>query len=282
MNGCIALSVAFLLLPWHAVAQEITATMLEGKVWVIRGAGVLPCAEGMRLRQGDILESKAPGFAQLEFHGGTIAAIGPASRVYLFRAGASGADVVLLSGWLKSETAANGSESRYNTAHLGAATKDGTFVLHAAQNGAEVFVESGAGTVAEVSAKANLGHTLKAKSGEFFTRKSGKNVVTSDRPDPAFLEAMPPAFRDTFPSRLSRFQGKKPPEPRVDHEVSYAEIQPWLTMGQAWRAGFVKRFKTRLKDPEFRRGVEEHLSEHPEWDVILHPEKYPDAKQGGY
>jgi hypothetical protein len=281
MNPTIAWLLAVLLFPQFMVAQEATATLLEGTVWVIRGATVLQCAEGMRLRQGDMLETMTPAFAQLEFSGGTIAAIGPASRAFLFRATGTGGDLVLLSGWLKGETSAKGGPFRYSTPLLGGSTKDGTFVLHTSQSGAEIFVESGSGTISEVTPQGSLGHTVNVKSGEFFTRKSGKNVATAARADDPFLTSMPPAFRDTLPSRLARFQGKKPSTPRADHEVTYAEIQPWLTMGQAWRVGFVERFKSRLKDADFRQSIEDHLSNHPEWDKELHPEKYPDAKQEG-
>jgi hypothetical protein len=88
---------------------------------------------------------------------------------------------------------------------------------------------------------------------------------------------MPQAFRDTLPSRLARFAGKSV-EPKADHQVTYAEIQSWLTMPSAWRRGFVDRFEPRLRDPEFRKQLELHVAEFPEWDPILHPEKkQPDA-----
>jgi hypothetical protein len=283
MNFGITFLIAFLLLPWQAMAQGITMTLLEGKVWVIRGTSVLPCSEGMRLLQGDILETTTAGFAQVEFNGGTIAALGPASQGFVFRAGGTGGELVLLSGWLKGETSAKDGPFRYLTTHLGAATRDGTLVIHASPNGAEIFVESGSGTVSEMSPQAMTGHSVSAKSGQFLSRKSGKNVVVGARPDGAFLELLPPAFRDTLPSHLVAFQGKKAPSsPRGDHEVTYPEIQPWLTIGEAWRGGFVERFKPRLKDPDFRRAVEEHLHDHPEWDLVLHPENYPNTKQGAH
>ena len=94
------------------------------------------------------------------------------------------------------------------------------------------------------------------------------------RPTPAFIDGMPTAFRDTLPSRLAHFQGK-PAEPKLLHAVSYAEAEPWLTMPAGWRRGFVERFESRLKDPEFRRQLEVRLNQYPEWDPILHPEKHP-------
>ncbi len=263
MGSAITFLLAFLLLPWPLVAQDTTATLLDGTIWVIRGATMLQCVEGMKLRPGAswrvrLLDSRS------------WSSVGaPSQRSDLpagcLRAAANGGDFVLLSGWLKGETSSKGGAFRYNTTLLGAGTKDGTFVLHSSPGGAEIFVESGSGTIAEMSSQGSTGHAVSVRSGQFLTRKSGKNVATGPRPDAAFLESMPQAFRDTLPSRLSKFQGKKPPAPRADHEVSYAEVQPWLTIGQAWRGGFVERFKPRLKDPDFRRAVEDHLTDHPEW-----------------
>jgi hypothetical protein len=56
--------------------------------------------------------------------------------------------------------------------------------------------------------------------------------------------------------------------------VTYSEIQPWLSIGQTWRRGFVERFQPRLKDAGFRRALEDHLTNYPEWDPVLHPEKH--------
>jgi hypothetical protein len=85
---------------------------------------------------------------------------------------------------------------------------------------------------------------------------------------------MPVSFRDVLPPRLPRFAGKKAPEPKHDHDVSYAEVERWLALAPAWRRGFVERFKPRLGDSSFRQSIEDHLAALPEWDPILPPEKY--------
>jgi hypothetical protein len=100
---------------------------------------------------------------------------------------------------------------------------------------------------------------------------AGKGINVADRPDSSFVEPMPHQFRDTFSSLLSHFSGK-PPEPKRDHEVTYSEIQPWLTIGKAWRKGFVNRFQPCLNDPAFRKALDAHLKDHPEWGPVLHPE----------
>ena len=57
------------------------------------------------------------------------------------------------------------------------------------------------------------------------------------------------SFRYVSPL-LSRFTGK-PQQPKRDHEVTFAEIEPWLTINQAWRRGFVKRFEVASMTPRF-------------------------------
>jgi hypothetical protein len=281
MKRVLALLALFLSFPLSARTQEAgTLTLVEGALRLIRGTIVLQAVEGMRLRPGDIFESSDPGFAQLEFPGGAVVALGPSSRLLLLNARAGrgqtaspAVELVLLSGWLKGEINSNAGAYRYATPALAATSREGSVVLHAAAN-TEIFVESGSSAIALVTPEGNLGSSSSAKAGQFFSRRAGKNVITSPRPDPGFVTSMPSPFRDTLPSRLSRFAGKREAEPRRDHEVTYPEIQPWLTIGHTWRRGFVQRFEPRLNDAEFRKGIEAHLGEFPEWDRILHPEKY--------
>jgi hypothetical protein len=293
MNG-LGIALALLLLPVPAAVQGVgTVTLLEGPLRVIRGASVVQGTEGMRLRQGDILESSDKGLVQLEFNGGSIVALGPSTRVYILRhdghgatAGAGGsvaanatpgAELILLSGWLKGESSATAGLYRYATPILAATTGNGTVLVHEAGAACDVFVESGSAMVGEVGPDGGVRQGTAAKAGQFFSRSSGKAVTSSSRPNAAFLDEMPHPFRDTLPSRLARFTGK-PAEPKADHAVSYAEVEPYLRMTPAWRRGFVDRFETRLKDAEFRKQLESHLAEHPEWDKILHPEKHPESR----
>src|ERR1700740_1036090 len=108
--GLALLLLSLLPLQPRALAQEIaTLTMVEGPLRLIRGTTVLQGAEGVRLHAGDILETSPSGFVQAEFVGGTVAALGPSTRVFVFRVSGSGgkrgdaSQLVLLSGWLKGE-----------------------------------------------------------------------------------------------------------------------------------------------------------------------------------
>jgi len=272
MNAVLTLLLLCLVQPLVVAAEEIgTLTLVEGPLHVIRGTTVLQGAEGVKLHQGDIVESSNPGFAQLELRGGVVVALGPSTRVFFVSHAAKNTEMFVLDGWLKAETGPNAGRYRYSSPFLAATTTDGTVVLHVLGEGADIFVESGSAGISKVSPEGNVGISGAARAGQFFSRHAGQGINISPRPSSAFVEPMPRPFRDTLPSRLSRFSGK-PPEPRRDHEVTYSEIQPWLTIGQSWRKGFIDRFQPRLKDAEFRKALEAHLKDHPEWDPILHPE----------
>lgn len=268
------------LLPIPAAAQDVgTITFLEGSLRLIRGTSVYSGAEGERLRQGDMLESSEKGFAQLEFIGGGIVVIGPSSHAYIFRHGlggkpgndGAGGELVLLSGWLKALSGEHSGSYRYASPLLAATTRNGTVVMQSSESGCDLFVESGSAAIGEVSAGGLAGKTTTGPAGQFYSRRPGKGVVSASRPSAAFLDAMPRAFRDDLPSRLAHFKGK-PAEPKAQHAVSYAEIQAWLTMPSEWRKGLVERFEPRLKDPEFRKQLEAHAAEYPEWEPALHQE----------
>lgn len=275
------------LLPLPAASQDVgSVTFLEGSLRIIRRTAVLQVSEGTRLRQGDIIETSDKGFAQLEFAGGAIVALGPSSRGYVLReamggktgTNATGAELVLLSGWLKGQSDAHAGSYRYESPLLAATTGNGVVVVHSNENGCDIFVEAGTATIGEVSPNGNVGKPIPGTTGQFFSRRPGKSITNSSRPSAAFIEAMPPSFRDALPSRLAHFT-VKPPEPKVQHQVSYVEIQAWLTMPSAWRRGLANRFEPRLRDPEFRKQLEAHLGESPEWVPILHPESTPQQSQ---
>lgn len=267
MNRALLL-LALLLLPLTGAAQEIgTFTLVEGSPRLIRGSTVLRASEGVRFQNNDIVETGSPGFVQAEFASGSIVAIGPSTRVLIHSSAGKGAELVVMGGWLKGENPPNGGGYRFSSSPIGAASKAGAVILHSTAPDGELYVEAGTATVTESG-----GHPIAAKAGQFFTRRSGKFAVAA-RPDGPFVQGMPQPFRDTLPSRLPHFAGKKPAEPKHDHDVTYAEVEPWLKMG-AWRRSFEERFQPRLKDPEFRKAVESHIAEYPEWDRVLHPEKY--------
>jgi hypothetical protein len=259
------------------VAQAIgTITLVESELHVIRGATVFVGMQGARINRGDMFETGARGVTQLEFGTGTVIALGPSSRLLLFNYSGSQAEFVLLSGWLKGEIDPKSGSYQFDTPLLAGMTKQGNLVVHSGQDSSDIFVESGAASLGQVTAAGSASQLRPAKAGDFFTRQAGKNLTPAARPSAAFVDAMPMPFRDTLPPHPLK---GKAPELSHGHEIDYAQLRPWLMMPSRWRKELVPRFESRLRDPAFREQLAAHLQEYPEWDPVLHPEKYPNKSQ---
>ena len=94
--------------------------------------------------------------------------------------------------------------------------------------------------------------------------------TASQRAPKAFVDTLPRHFVDPLPTLAARIKSK--PALVVDHEITYAEAEPWLAGRD--RATFEKRFASRLRDPAFRAAVRPSLARYPTWDRMLNPEKY--------
>jgi hypothetical protein len=234
----------------------------------------------MSLNKGDILESSDRAFVQLEFTSGAIIALGPSSRLYILQdsAGATNSeqtlalDGAMLSGWFKIESASGMRLYRYRTPLLAGTSTGGNLVVRSSPDECEVFLETGALSVADVNPNGISGAPKAGKAGQFFSRRKGAAGATLARPSSDFLEGMPRQFRDTLPPRMARYAGTSI-EPKTGRPVSYEEISYWLTSPPAWRKGLPERFAPRLVAPEFRKQIELHVKEFPEWEPILHPKE---------
>jgi hypothetical protein len=282
----LVLALLLIALPHPPRGQGVgRVTLLEGSLQVIRGTTVFQGVEGMNVKQGDIIESSEVAFVQLEFVGGAVVALGPSSRLYILPQAAGGSsertvamDMVVLNGWLKHEAAGDKGSYRYRTPELAVTTNAGTVVFRSGPNAADIFVESGSASIAEVSQNGNLGATVPAKVGQFFSRLKGAGVTNLERPSASFLDSMPKQFRDTLPPRQARLP-EKAVEPKAEHPVSYAEIEHWLMAPSSWRRGLAERFAPRLADPDFRRQIELHERDLPDWGPVLHPKTPSESPQ---
>lgn len=283
----LVLTLLLFALPYPPTGQGIgLVTLLEGSLQVIRGTTVFQGAEGMNIRQGDIIESSEGAFVQLEFASGAVVALGSSSRLYILPQAAGGTsaentpavDLIMLDGWLKHEAVAGKGSYRYRTPQLAVTPSGGTVVIRSSPNACEIFVESGPASIGEVSQSGNSGPTAPARVGQFFSRAKGAGITSLDRPSPAFLESMPKQFRDTLPPRKARFS-EKAVEPKAEHPVSYAEIERWLMIPSSWRRGLADRFAPRLADASFRKQIEQHAHDLPDWEPVLHPKKSSESPQ---
>lgn len=204
---------------------------------------------------------------QLETAKGTIANLGGEALVLV----SAGKDTSILltvrTGWLKLVAKPPGALVR--TSLFDAALDEAIIVMRVVADAAEVFVEAGGGRLNEPAAPPR-----ELKRGEFLRKFTGTPLVVSGGVPKTFVDSLPRAYLDPLPVLAPRLKSR--PALVADHEVTYAEAEPWLTGRD--RATFEKRFVTRLKDPAFRKAADANISRYPLWDRILHPEKYQPKK----
>ncbi len=251
------------------------ATIIDGRVRLLHDTTWYKVVPGARVRQGDVLEVVDTAQVQVELGAGGTFYLGGPGTLYAASLPIAGdkltGGIVLdvASGWLKlAAKATTGARLQFSGALLD--TTDAIVVVHVTPEASEFFMESGSAKVTPIDAGGKPGPAVDATAGEYRGR-SGERAfrVEGHAPQP-FVTAMPRPLRDPLPSLASRY--KVAPTLVAEREITYAEAEPWLA--GPYRRVFLKQFAPRLRDRDFRAGVEAHIARYPEWDRILHPEKY--------
>jgi hypothetical protein len=148
---------------------------------------------------------------------------------------------------------------------------DAIVVASVEPNSIRLFVEGGSVRVSQPATRGKETAARDARAGEFWSRTGERPIVVEPRPPAPFVAAMPRAMRDALPLLASRYATASPPPP-PGAEVTFDEAEPWLV--GPYRRTFVRRLTPRLADPAFRGAVEARIAAYPEWDRVLHPQKY--------
>jgi TonB family protein len=257
------------------VSSSAVVSVAEGAPFsLIRGTVKYAAVRAVDLVPGDLIESSSNSLLILEFRSGSavgaVVGIGPSTRAYWME---HPHDVVLamLSGWIKvdSTSSAPSASLKVQGTRLGAATNNGSYIVHAGESADEIFHESGTMTL-WIQKPDGTGVGRESRPNEFASRTGAGEVHAQPRLSTDFTSAMPPAFRDPLPAGLAaQLRGKA--EPKFVRDVAYEDVSDWLGSPKEWRKDFPSRFLSRLKDPVFLHALEIHLSVHPEWDHLVHP-----------
>jgi hypothetical protein len=280
----IALLVAVL---WVCVAPARTpVSPLSGVVSIadggpftlIRQSAIYAGSKGVTLLAGDIVETGPEAFLAIGLTGGSLLGIGPSSQVYILPR-ADIPTLVVLRGWVKADVrgSAGVQSIRVSGTRLGIQSQHAVVLLHADDGLDAIFDEQGSATLLLRDDAAT--HTdTSTQPNQFFVRKDRDAVVTQPRPSADFVAGMPVAFRDSLPEQAAK-PLQKPAEAKRVRDVTYADVQSWLTMPRDWRSGFIPRFRGRLRDQTFFAAMDAHLTQFPEWVPILHPPPPPDEEE---
>lgn len=273
---------AVMWVPWYAWAADPigTITILEGDAYIYRGASRLYANEGVRLESGDIVETAASGFMQLESTDLSVVQFGPTTRA-MFNSSSGRPKperwLFVMNGWCKvtgpkAAGVANGSGLELRTRLFTMPANDGVVVFSETPAETTLFVERGEVKLAEEQAGSGpIGVSL--QSGDYYRRKAGaRGTVNTGSPE-AFVAAMPRVLRDSLPLRLDRYRNQTV-QPKEASDFAYADVEPWLNADPWLRRPLVQRWRTKARNPAFRAALVAGLASHPEWDPILFPEKY--------
>jgi hypothetical protein len=237
---------------------------------IIRRDSLWTGSKGVTLLAGDMVETGPGGFLVIEMQGGSLVGIGPSTQVYFLQR-ADVTTLLVLKGWLKADirAKANSGAMRVVGTRLGIQGQQAVVLLDADVLSDGIFDEQGSATLL-LRDDAATRTDKETKPNQFFIREDRAAVTLQPHPSAPFVAQMPIAFRDPLPGKAAA-KLQKPAAPKLVRNVTYSDIQSWLTMPADWRAGFIGRFRGRLNDPAFFSAMDAHLALHPEWVPILHP-----------
>lgn len=282
------------LAPYAQASWTIVQT--GAPVTTIHESSVYRAGSGQRLAQDDIVETppSPDGIVQMQDETGNVLALGGDTRVLLARDGR----VALLRGWLKVQHACTGAHCAVPVVETGRmrvtpAERSALVIAASTQAYADadaVFCESGS-AIMVTPGKPHGKPAQTAMSAHEFARLSKANagIDVSARLDPAFVAAMPLAFRDALRPLPLPPAPAAPAAPRTasasapaSRPVTYADVSDWLRSALAVRTQpgtrFTQRFGARLSDPAFRRAIRQNLRDLPDWRPLLQPPIKPPMK----
>jgi len=248
-----------------------------GPFTIIRQSAIYTGSKGVTLLSGDIVETGPAAFLVVGLTGGSLLGIGPSSQVYILPR-TDIPTLVVLKGWVKTDVRGSAASAafRLTGTRLGIQSQHAVMLMHADEGHDAIFDEQGSATLL-LRDDAATRTDKPTQPNQFFVREDREPVTMQQRPAPDFVARMPVPFRDALPAQIEG-QVKKPADAKRVRDVAYADIQPWLTMPRDWRAGFIQRFRGRLKDPVFFAAMDAHLNQFPEWVLILHPPPPPEEE----
>lgn len=253
-----------------AWAQAVTViTIADKPLRIIRGAAIYKAAGGTVIQKEDIVETAA-GSAQLEAGPDAIIAMGPNTRLYIAGLASDGraTDVQLLQGWVKLASK-GGAKPGVTTAGLQTSFASGAVIVFSKPGKEALFADEGEQLVTRIDDKGKSGTPVKLPSEQFAFALAAQPLVVQVRPTKDFLAEMPPQFRDRLVPTPASVRAPKAAAVK-ERDADLADVAPWLSAALPARKGFVGRFRPRLKDPQFRKQLEQALPG-PEWKAVLSP-----------
>lgn len=252
-------------------------TILQGRATVIRALSQFDAAEGMRLLADDLVRTDKDTFLRIEYEDQTAIELGPQTQLQVNHPGARKKSnrpaLYVLQGWVKLGAGKPDAGGKPAFASVGMDVTDltGVMVLRGDSDSRELFAEQG--TARWVDRDPHGAEPVALNQGDFLVAALDRPPQTQPRPSADFTASLPRAFRDTLPFRYNLFKDRSV-APKGQLPFTYADVEPWLNAEPSIRRQFVVMWRRKADNPAFRASLDRDLQKHPEWDPVLHPEKY--------
>jgi hypothetical protein len=249
-------------------------TILEGKALVIHNLAQFDAAEGVRLLPGDLIRTQPKSLLRIEYPDQCSLEAGPETQLQLFHPAdkkrGNRPALYLMQGWLKLGCK-TGTDAGFTLKDLDVVGISRVLVIRADGDSRAIFAEQGTARV--IKHRSGDSGSVALNPGDFLNVEPDVASDVQPRPTAQFMEALPRAYRDTLPSRYSVYVTRVV-EPQNPRSFGYADVEPWLNAEPVVRRQFAGLWLRKVNDPAFRAPLDRDLAKHPEWDRILHPEKY--------
>ena len=256
-------------------AAPALVTILQGDATLVRQTNRYALAEGVALADGDIVETAADAFMQIEFDDATIVGITEKARLLLKpqitapKTTSAPPLFYLLEGWIKLIAMPKApAELGLLTPAFELVSPGATIVARVKPKTYELFVESGTARLfAHSSASSLRGNDFVSQAANADKPTIGANLGGE------FLQQLPRQFRDRLPVRAALFAGRTV-APRPIGPIDYADVSAWLQTEPGIRLALSRQWRPRAADRAFRAEVATNIAAHLEWDRVLNPKKY--------
>jgi len=259
-----------------SAAVPALVSILQGDATLVRQTTRYALAEGVALADGDIVETAADAFMQIEFEDGTIIGIAEKGRLLLKpqitapRTTSAAPQFYLLEGWIKLTTVPKApAEFAFLAPAFELVSPGATIVARVRPaKGYELFVESGSARLVVRAAVSGL------KGNDFVNQAANADKPTiGANLGGEFLQLLPRQFRDRLPTRAALFAGRIV-APKPVGPIEYADVRAWLHAEPGVRLALSKQWRPRAADRAFRAEVATNLAAHTEWERVLYPKRF--------
>jgi len=256
-------------------------TILQGRATVIRALSQFDAAEGMRLLADDLVKTDKDTFLRIEYEDQSSIEVGPQTQLQLNHPAARKKNrpaLYVLEGWVKlgAGKADSNGKAAFASVAMDVIDLTGVMVMRGDSASREIFAEQGTGRW--VDRDPHGAEPVMLKQGDFLVAAQERAPKSQARPSADFMAALPRPFRDTLPFRYNLFKDRAV-APKDPQPFTYADVEPWLNAEPSVRRQFVVMWRRKADNAAFRASLDHDLQKHPEWDPVLHPEKYEPPPQ---